>query len=320
MLMETLEEHIHKGPIIDNIIECSECESKHLTTDEIRGETICADCGLVLEDCAIDPRKEWGGVRIGDKEKEGSRGIGPLADITKADKNLSTLIGFKDRNNKPLPFRSQVMMHRIRKWQTRSIINTSRKLKLGSALGHLSKLISHMELPWYAKNQSAHLYRQVVHKNLLRGRTIEAMVAASIYTACRQLNIPRSLDEMAAASPRSKKEIGKAYRIIRDALSLDLPPTKPLDYLDRFCSKLRLSNNTQVYAARLLAIMDEYEIHINHNPVITTAVAIRYAVIKCKEVRTQDEIVDIIRITIPSVRVGYRELTNKLDELGITVR
>ena len=46
--------------LIEDTVKCTECASRNLVKDENRGELICQDCGLVLEDNVIDQGAEWG--------------------------------------------------------------------------------------------------------------------------------------------------------------------------------------------------------------------------------------------------------------------
>ena len=38
---------------VEDIVKCPECNSRNLDRDETRGEIVCQDCGLVLEDNVI---------------------------------------------------------------------------------------------------------------------------------------------------------------------------------------------------------------------------------------------------------------------------
>jgi len=49
---------------------------------------------------------------------------------------------------------------------------------------------------------------------MVRGRTISAAIAASIYIASMEAGVPRTLAEVASLSNVSYKEISKAYRKI----------------------------------------------------------------------------------------------------------
>ena len=44
--------------LVEDTVKCSECSSRNLTRDETRGEVVCDDCGLVLEDKVIDQGAE----------------------------------------------------------------------------------------------------------------------------------------------------------------------------------------------------------------------------------------------------------------------
>ena len=57
-------------------------------------------------------------------------------------------------------------------------------------------------IPKDIKETAALIYRRAVEKNLIRGRSIESIVCASIYAACRMVNLPRTLDEISVLSLR----------------------------------------------------------------------------------------------------------------------
>ena len=48
-----------EGYLVEDTVKCSECGSRNLNRDETRGEVVCEDCGLVLEDNVIDQGAEW---------------------------------------------------------------------------------------------------------------------------------------------------------------------------------------------------------------------------------------------------------------------
>ena len=45
--------------LVEDTVKCDECGSRNLKKDESRGEVVCEDCGLVLEDKVIDQGAEW---------------------------------------------------------------------------------------------------------------------------------------------------------------------------------------------------------------------------------------------------------------------
>src|SRR2546423_13494027 len=71
----------------EEVTRCPECNSGHLSFDYERGELICEECGLVLNDQMIDQGPEWRGVDGGQSE-ESARTRAPTAP-TSPHKRLS---------------------------------------------------------------------------------------------------------------------------------------------------------------------------------------------------------------------------------------
>ena len=72
------------------IKRCPECNSISLTYDDQKGEIICQDCGLVIEEKMVDTGQEFTGKGEGGEKK--TRGGAPLS-MQKFDKGLTTNIG-----------------------------------------------------------------------------------------------------------------------------------------------------------------------------------------------------------------------------------
>jgi len=157
------------------------------------------------------------------------------------------------------------------------------------------------------------IYRKAVLKNLIRGRSIEGVSAAALYAACRQCNVPRTLDEIAGSSRVSRKEIGRTYRFIARELGLKLMPTSPQDYISRFCSELKLSGDVQSKAIEILKDAADKELTSGRGPTGVSAASIYIASILCGERRTQREVADVAGVTEVTIRNRYKELAERLD-------
>jgi transcription initiation factor TFIIB len=57
------------------------------------------------------------------------------------------------------------------------------------------------------------------------------MVVASVYAACRELNVPRTLDEIAETANTGPIFAAKCYRLLVRSLKLRLPRIKPITYV-----------------------------------------------------------------------------------------
>jgi transcription initiation factor TFIIB len=216
-------------PSIEEITRCPQCGSTHLTKDYSRAELVCEDCGLVIDEDFIDHGPEWRAFDSDQREKRAR--VGAPMTYTIHDKGLSTMIGWKNRDSygKSIPTRNRAQLYRLRKWQRRIRISDATERNLAFALSELDRMASGMGLPRNVRETAAMIYRKAVLKNLIRGRSIEGVSAAALYAACRQCNVPRTLDEIAGASRVSRKEIGRTYRFIARELGLRLMPTSPQD-------------------------------------------------------------------------------------------
>jgi len=244
----------------EEVTRCPECNSGHLSFDYERGELICEECGLVLTDQMIDQGPEWRAFDVEQGEKRARTGA-PMT-YTIHDKGLSTTIGWKNKDSygKSIPTRNRAQLYRLRKWQRRIRVSNATERNLAFALSELDRMASGMGLPRNVRETAAMVYRKAVNKNLIRGRSIEGVVAASLYAACRQCNVPRTLDEIANSSRVGRKEIGRTYRFMTRELKLKLMPTKPQDYVSRFCSELKLSGEVQSRAVEILKDAQDKEL------------------------------------------------------------
>jgi transcription initiation factor TFIIB len=298
---------------VEEVTQCPECGSTHLTRDYSRGELVCEDCGLVIDEDFVDHGPEWRAFDSEQREKR-SRVGAPLT-YTIHDKGLSTVIGWKNRDSygKSIPTRSRAQLYRLRKWQRRIRVSNATERNLAFALAELDRMASGMGLPRNVRETAAMIYGKAVIKNLIRGRSIEGVSAAALYAACRQCGVPRTLDEVAEASGVSRKEIGRTYRFIARELGLKLMPTSPQDYISRFCSELGLSGDVQSKAIEILKEAADKELTSGRGPTGVAAAAIYIASILCGERRTQREVADVAGVTEVTIRNRYKELAERLD-------
>ena len=218
---------------------CPECNSSHLIYDENRGELLCGDCGLLVEEKMVDTSHE---LRSFDKTEKKSRGGAPIS-MQKFDKGLTTNIGEISDIYKLDSSQQTRKYLRLKKWQERVSTSIERNLRL--AMSELRRVASFLELPSVVKDEAARIYNFVLQRGLVRGRSMESVIAACIYAACRSYNIPRTLDEIANASEVERKEIGRTYRYIIRKIGLKMTPSSPQDYISRFASTLHLSPASQ---------------------------------------------------------------------------
>jgi transcription initiation factor TFIIB len=287
---------------------CPECSSVNLTYDEQRGEIICNDCGLIVEEKMVDTGQDAGGQF--DKSDKKGRGGAPIS-IQKFDKGLTTNVGEISDIYKLEAGQTRKFL-RLKKWQERVSTSIERNLRL--AMAELRRVASFLNLPSVVRDEASRVYNFVLQRGLVRGRSMESVIAACIYAACRSYNIPRTLDEIAGASDVERKEIGRTYRFIVRKLKIRVTPSSPKDYISRFSSILHLSPKSQNEALKILKRADISELTSGRGPAGIAAAALYVAALMNDEKKTQREVADVAGITEVTIRNRYKEL---IDRLGL---
>jgi transcription initiation factor TFIIB len=291
----------------DEQIECPECAG-NVINDEEHGETVCEECGLVVEENEIDHGPEW--RAFDSKEKDQKSRVGAPTTKMMHDEGLSTNIGWQDKDayGQTLSSRQREKMQRLRTWNERFRTRDSKERNLKQALGEIDRMASALGLPDNVRETASVIYRRALDEDLLPGRSIEGVATASLYAAARQAGTPRSLDEITNVSRVEKDEIARTYRYIVRELGLEIEPADPEQYVPRFVSELGLSDEVERRARSLLQTAKQEGIHSGKSPVGLAAAAVYAASLLTNEKVTQNQVSDVANISEVTIRNRYHEL------------
>ncbi|MBS7641745.1 transcription initiation factor IIB [Candidatus Bathyarchaeota archaeon] len=302
-LEEKLEEEVNS---------CPSCGSKKLIYDYERGEVFCGICGTVIQSKLMDQGPEWRAFTQEEKEERSRTGI-PLS-FSIHDKGLSTTITniSKDAFGRSLSVEARLQMLRLRHWQIRSRVHSSIDRNLSQAMAELDRLSDRLGLPSPVKEKAAIIYRKALESGLVRGRSIAAIAAASLYAACRASNIPRTLKELADASIVKKKDIARCYRLLIKELNLKMPVADPVKYVAKIASRLGLSEKIQRKAIEILRKCQELKACAGKDPVGLAAAALYMACVDEGEKITQKDVAEAAGVTEVTIRNRYNGLRRAL--------
>ena len=291
---------------------CPECGGR-LVSDEEHAETVCEDCGLVVEEDEIDRGPEWRAFDSAERDEKSRVG----APTTKMmhDQGLSTNIGWqnKDAYGKSLSSRQRQKMQRLRTWNERFRTRDSKERNLKQALGEIDRMASALGLPENVRETASVIYRRALEEDLLPGRSIEGVATSSLYAAARQAGTPRSLDEISQVSRVDRMELTRTYRYIVRELSLEVKPADPEHYVPRFISDLDLSEETERTSRELLESARGDGVHSGKSPVGLAAAAVYAAALLTNEKVTQNEVSEVANISEVTIRNRYKELLESSD-------
>ncbi|HEY0088879.1 MAG TPA: transcription initiation factor IIB [Candidatus Lokiarchaeia archaeon] len=283
--------------ILSNL--CPECGGKIISILE-KGENVCCQCGLVINERILDINNS--GKRAFTKyEKDKRERTGSPISIFLPDLSLSTVI---DKNNIRNPD-----LKRAAKWNSRMSWD---KRNMLIATTELKRIGSNLNLPDHIKKAAIRLYKEAFKKKLLRGRSINGMVAACLYFACREKKIPRTLQEILEETSVSAKNVRRCYRTLISELNLKVPSTDPISLVPRYIAELKLDIYIEKGTIKILQNFITKFSTSGKDPKGLCAGAL-YLVCKTRNKRiSQKEVANIIGVTEVTLRSRYKELINKL--------
>jgi transcription initiation factor TFIIB len=211
--------------------QCPECDGR-VTTNAV--ETVCEDCGLVIEEQRLDHGPEWRGFDEDERDRTGA----PLT-AARHDRGLSTEIGRgTDANGNELSGQKRRRLARMRREQTRGRFQSKAERNLAHGLGEVRRLASALELSESIRDQACQLFRSAQNEDLLRGRSIEAIAAASVHGACRCNGRSQLLDDILTVATVAESRVTNAYKTLNKELGLPAKPVRPTMYIPRLASDL----------------------------------------------------------------------------------
>ena len=236
-------------------------------------ELICGRCGYVISERLVDSGPEWRSF-LDDKTNKARTGAG--TSLTMHDYGLATIINPINRDSvgKPLSYSMKKTLKRLRIWDNRSPVNYSGEKNLISAFIELGKMKDKLALSDAVIEKAAYIYRKALDKKLVRGRSITALIAASLYAACRDTKTPRTLNDITAAINIKRKDLALCYRMLIKELDLKIPVVDSVQCVARIASKAELSEKTKRYAVKILKKAKQNEISAGKDPMGMAASAL----------------------------------------------
>ena len=294
---------------------CPECGETKLIRDHDSAEIVCMQCGHVVSMRIADRGPEWRAFTTEQRKKRTRTG----APFTYAihDKGLSTTIDWRDRDvyGKRIKPDQRAQIYRLRKWQRRIRVSDAMQRNLAFALTEIMKIANSLSLPRNTVETASVIYRKAAKERLVRGRSIHGISAASVYIACRQSGLARTLGEVAKASKVGRREIGRCFRYLVKELGYFIPPVRTNQYVSKFSNQLTMQGKTEQIANEILVIARELRLTSGRGPTGIAAAACYISSVLVGEMRTQREIAEIAKVTEITIRNRYKELVDSMTFL-----
>lgn len=275
---------LHKDSTInlnDKIDKCFQCNivSSSIITDTTTGERICSGCGIVYERSIVDYDIIYESKYKGLLHKEVDLIYSSFSSPTSINKlNI-------DCNGGNIPFDQIYAINRLRRMDRFSHGDRNYARNLHNASNALKLLKDRLSFSDALIEVAFSRYIKILKSNLIKGRSIKGFVVATVYSACRELNIPRTLSEIADTVNINKTLARKCYNILVEQLDLNRPAVQSNVYLARVANNTGISNKTLLKAIDLWSKIKDHPLIQGKKPL-----ALSMAILYLTSIRTGERI------------------------------
>lgn len=190
------------------------------------------------------------------------------ASLARHDMGLSTIIGRADRDYTgsriSTSIKSTIDRLRILDYRTQLYNSTDRSLK--KAFSELDKLKDKLVLPDSVVEKAAYIYRKAQSRGMVRGRTVSAMLAAAIYIACREIEVGKTLKDIAQGTNVKPKTLSQSYRILLTELDIKTPMLDPMRCIAKVANKMHLHERITRQGMDIMNTAIRKEASVGKNP------------------------------------------------------
>ena len=288
--------------------KCPRCGRGSIVVDSESGELICSNCGFVVMEKTVETGPEW--RSFSNEEKDDQSRAGLPSSVAIHDMGVATTIGGenKDASGKTLTGSMRTTVDRLRTWDRRSQVHESAGRNLSSAFMQLRTFTDKLSLSNDTVERAAYVYRKALERGLIRGRSITEMMAAALYAACREAQIPRTLKEVATVANIRKKDLARSYRLLLKELDMRMPVADPAKSITKVASKA----GTRRRALEILSRARQTGLSAGKDPAGLAASALYVASVLAGERTTQRDIAMAAGVTEVTIRNRYKNLRSSL--------
>jgi transcription initiation factor TFIIB len=293
---------------------CHNNNHTDIITDSDSGEVFCSSCGIVITEKSEDvSNPEWRAFTL--EEKNSKSRTGRPTSLARHDRGLATIISKTDRDASGRKFDDDTysIFKRLRTWDTRTQYYSGRDRNFALAFSQLDILKDKLGLPDVLIERVAYTYRKAQERGLIRGRSISALVSGAVYVSCREIGIPRTLKDVAAAGNLKRKDLARHCRLIIRELDLRVPMADPMKCIVKIANKANLSETITRLAMNMMTQIIQRGISAGKNPMSLAATVLYISSIKVGVNITQLDIASAAGITEVTIRNRIHEL-KKIQE------
>ena len=226
-----------KSPTKEDMYTCCECKSYNLTYQD--GQYSCGECGIMQEK-VLSQEAEYRFYGSNDSRNSNPERVGMPTNALLPESSMGSLIARRSYDKCSIKRMVQYNSWNQMPYKERSLYKICCKISAkGKACG----------LPKIIIERAKELYSIVKNVNISRGDNREGLIAACMWHACKDLDVPRSTKEIAHIFEIKLHDMTRGVKYFRENWRLAnkshehicLDSTNPLNFIERYCSPLQLT-------------------------------------------------------------------------------
>lgn len=222
---------------LSNMYTCSDCKSYNLIYND--GQYSCGECGIMQEKI-LSQNAEYRFYGNSDSRSANPERVGMPTNSLLPESSMGSIIQKRAGDKYSIKRMVQYNSWNLMPYKERSLYKICCKIaKTGEQAG----------LPKIITERAKELYSIVKKVNISRGDNREGLIAACVWHACKDLEVPRSTKEIAYIFNIKLHDMTRGVKFFRENWrianknndNICLDSSNPINFIERYCSPLKLS-------------------------------------------------------------------------------
>ena len=290
--------------------DCPECDGP---VRQENHETVCTDCGFVIDDDQIDHGPDW---RDFDNDPGSSERAAPVTPSTRHDKGLRTTISHKhDGTGRQLSGKKRRQLSRLRTPHSQARVSSKQERNQIKGLTDIKRMANAIGLPEHVMKQACVLFKTGQDNDLLPGRSIEGFTTAALYAAARLNQTPRPIGDSVHVlrSTTTGSRTPTASSTVNSPSPY--PPSRPIKYLPQLVSTVNVPHSVEREAVDLLEALAAETVFQGRKPAGVAAAALYHTAKADPGIHvTQTDLAVAADVVTATIRTNVDTITEYLND------
>lgn len=287
-----------------SIYKCSDCESYDLIYAD--GQYSCSECGLMQEKI-LSQEAEYRFYGNSDSRSVNPERVGMATNVLLPQSSMGSTIQKRRSDNLSIKRMVQYNSWNQMPYKERSLY------KICSRIARISKQAG---IPRIIIERAKELYSIVKKVNISRGDNRDGLIAACVWVACKDLEVPRSSKEIACIFEIKLQDMTRGIKFFRENWRLanehneeiSMESSNPINFIERYCSPLRVNDEIK-HIAEFISVKAMLQNLVDDNTAPSIAAGSIYlACCICNKNIRKDVVAKACKISTVTISKCYKKL------------